>query len=77
MTTKLWDDMSIEEQQIASVPTAKRNQGIGKFAMNLMRTTKKTNNEILAEIKRTFNSKTTYECIAWYRSKLRREGMLS
>ena len=77
MTTKLWDDMSVEEQQIASRPTVKRNQGIGKFAMNLMTTTKLTNNEILARIRKEFECQTTYACIAWYRTKLRRDGMMS
>lgn len=77
MTTKIWDDMTTEEQALASRPTVKKVQGIGKFATNLMKTTKLTNKEILAQVQASFNCRTTYECIAWYRTKLRREGMLS
>src|SRR6266702_8522521 len=52
-----------------------KNRGIGKYAVLLMTTTEKSNNQILADVKKKFaGCKTTYECIAWYRSKIRREA---
>ncbi len=59
----------------AKVVVQTKNRGIGKYAVLLMTTTEKSNNQILADVKKKFaGCKTTYECIAWYRSKIRREA---
>lgn len=51
---------------------------IGKFASNLILTTAKSNTEILAEVKRQFpEAKTTMACIAWYKSNLRKKGLIA
>lgn len=36
---------------------------------------KKTNGQIALEARKHFKSQTTSDCIAWYRSKMRREAM--
>ena len=68
----------VASQQVAALATsvsASARRGIGGFAMNLMKTTQKTNNEILKAVKDEFEGcNTTYACIAWYRSKIRREA---
>jgi len=62
---------------LINLETKKKPSGIGKFAMNLMVSTQESNKEILAQVREQFpTAKTTYECIAWYRSKLRRDAML-
>ena len=59
----------------SSGPAPARVRGIGAFATNLMKTTKLTNKEILAKVKGEFEGcRTTYECVAWYRSKINREA---
>jgi len=51
---------------------------IGKFASNLILTTAKSNTEILAEVKNQFpEAKTTMACIAWYKSDLRKKGLIA
>ena len=63
------------EPSAPATPALAKTRGIGAFAINLMKTTQLSNNQILAKIKAEFEGcKTTYECIAWYRSKIRREA---
>lgn len=58
-----------------ATPASARVRGIGTFATNLMKTTELANKEILVKVLAEFaGAKTTYECIAWYRSKIRREA---
>jgi len=50
--------------------------GIGKFAEALIKKGYR-NKDVLAAVKQYFpGCKTTYACIAWYRNKLKQEGML-
>ena len=52
--------------------------GIGSTIIDLiLANPEMTNLQILAEIKAKFESaQTSYACIAWYKSKLRREGKI-
>ena len=52
--------------------------GIGSTIITLiLENPELTNNEILAKVKAQFESaQTSYACIAWYKSKLRREGKI-
>ena len=51
---------------------------IGKFASNLILTTQLSNTEILEAVKKQFPSaKTTMACIAWYKSDLRKKGLIA
>lgn len=61
----------VEEVKIAKV-------GIGSTVIDLiLKNPEMTNNEILAKIKEQFeSSQTSYACIAWYKSKLRKEGKI-
>jgi len=50
---------------------------IGKFASNLILTTNKSNTEILDAVKAQFPAaKTTMACVAWYKSNLRKKGLI-
>ena len=61
---------------VEEVKTAK--VGIGSTIIDLiLKNPEMTNNEILAKIKAQFESaQTSYACIAWYKSKLRKEGKI-
>lgn len=52
---------------------------IGKYAQSLiLNDSTLTNNAVLALVKEKFPSaKTTYACIAWYKSDLRKKGLIS
>ena len=51
--------------------------GVGSFCVDKILTTNWTNMEILDSVKSTFpNAKTSYACIAWYRSDLRNKGLI-
>jgi hypothetical protein len=51
--------------------------GIGQFVRHLLLKSNKTNAEVLDLVRTTFpDSKTTPGCIAWYRSDLRKKGLL-
>jgi hypothetical protein len=50
---------------------------IGSFAKNLILTTEMSNTEILEAVRNEFeNAKTSMACIAWYKSDLRKKGLL-
>ena len=60
----------------AQVEPAKK-PGIGKFIVEQILTMEKSNTEILNEVIKEFDgAKTTMACIAWYKSKLRKEGKI-
>ena len=51
---------------------------IGKFASNLILTTAMSNTEVLEAVKKQFpEAKTTMACIAWYKSDLRKKGLIA
>jgi hypothetical protein len=51
---------------------------IGNFAKNLILTTELSNQQILDAVKVQFpTANTSPACIAWYKSKLRKDGLLS
>lgn len=50
---------------------------IGSFVRNEILTTELSNTEILDNVKKAFPSaKTTMACIAWYKSDMRRKGLI-
>ena len=54
-----------------------KTKGIGKFIVEQILTSEKSNTEILNDVLKEFDgSKTTMACIAWYKSKLRKEGKI-
>ena len=68
----------VENVQVENVEVkAVKAKGIGKFIVEQILTTEKSNTEILNEVLKVFKgSKTTMACIAWYKSKLRKEGKI-
>lgn len=51
---------------------------IGKFVSNLILTTELNNTEILAKVKETYpEAKTSMACVAWYKSDLRKKGLIA
>lgn len=52
---------------------------IGKFAQSLiLNDSTMSNNDILMKVKEKFpTAKTTYACIAWYKSDLRKKGLIA
>jgi hypothetical protein len=69
-------DLDENGNEIQLDEPAKKKPGIGKFIVEQILTTTKTNTEILNEVLTKFESKTTMACIAWYKSKLRKEGKI-
>ena len=65
---------------VASVEPSKetpKKLGIGAFIMEQIKldpTTK--NDDVLKLVLEKFGSKTTYACIAWYKTKMRKEGLV-
>jgi hypothetical protein len=51
--------------------------GIGQFVRHLLKNSTKTNGEILELVLKTYEgSKTTPACIAWYKTDMRKKGLL-
>lgn len=73
MTTK---KTQIASSTIEEVKTAK--VGIGSTIIDLiLKNPEMTNQEILTKVRDQFKSaQTTYACVAWYKSKLRKEGKI-
>jgi hypothetical protein len=59
-------------------PKVEKKVGIGSTIVEMiLANPEKPNREILEEILAKFqNAKTTYACIAWYRSDLRKKGQI-
>ena len=52
--------------------------GVGSFCKDKILNSNWTNKEILEEVLKVYpTAKTTYACIAWYRSDLRSKGLIS
>jgi len=68
----------VQAQAEVIVKEVKKARGIGKFIVEKILTTNLTNTEILAEVIKEFDgAKTTMACIAWYKTKMRKEGKIS
>lgn len=64
-------------EQVEQVEKPKRNVGIGTYVKEMILTTNWTNKEILESVHQKFEGcKTTYACIAWYRTHLRGLGQI-
>jgi hypothetical protein len=69
-------DEAMEDANGSEVKTPS-SQGIGKFIMAMILETGGTNAQILETVHKAFPTcKTSMACIAWYKSKLRREGKI-
>jgi len=69
--------IQVEVQAEVVVVEVKKARGIGKFIVDKILTTNMTNTEILAEVLKEFDgAKTTMACIAWYKTKMRKEGKI-
>jgi len=67
----------VQAQAEVIVAEVKKARGIGKFIVDKILTTNLTNTEILAEVIKEFDgAKTTMACIAWYKTKMRKEGKI-
>ena len=65
----------VEVKIDATVKTPKA--GVGSFCVDKILNTNWTNMEILDAVKSTFpTAKTSYACVAWYRSDLRSKGLI-
>ena len=65
------------QEQVAK-PTMQVTMGIGQFCRYLMLNSSKSNTEILALVIKTYpDAKTTPACIAWYKSDLRKKGLIA
>jgi len=73
------EEQSGEEQSTADdAPSTKvESLGIGQFVRHMLLHSKKTNDEILQMVLKAYEgSKTTAACIAWYKTDLRKKGLL-
>lgn len=66
-----------QEVETLEVETKPVVMGIGQFVRHLLKNTTKTNTEILELVLKTYEgSKTTPACIAWYKTDMRKKGLL-
>ena len=49
---------------------------IGQLITHLILNSNKSNQEILDIVLQKFESKTTLACVAWYKTKLRKQGLI-
>ncbi len=72
------DEQDAETQVVADEVQVKPViLGIGQFVRHLLKNSTKTNAEILELVLKTFEgSKTTPACIAWYKTDMRKKGLL-
>lgn len=74
-TEEVVQEEVVQEEVVQEKPA--RARGIGKFITEQILTTNKTNVQILNSVLKEFEgAKTTMACIAWYKSKLRKEGKI-
>jgi len=73
-------EIVVQENTIVAETPKVKKEGIGKFVMGIMldeKTSNWTNKEILDKVVEKFpTAKTTYACIAWYRTHLRGLGKI-
>jgi hypothetical protein len=69
-----------EQEQVveqSTAPVVQVTMGIGQFCRHMMLNSSKSNTEILAMVLKLYpEAKTTAACIAWYKSDLRKKGLL-
>jgi hypothetical protein len=66
-----------EEQSVEAVEVKTVVYGIGQFVRHFLKNSTKSNAEILELVLKTFpGSKTTPACIAWYKTDMRKKGLL-
>jgi hypothetical protein len=65
------------EHEVQTVPLMAQRMGIGQFCRFMMLKSTKSNSEILELVLKLFpEAKTTPACIAWYKTDLRKKGLL-
>jgi hypothetical protein len=71
-------EQSTEQQEAPAEDVKPISMGIGQFVRWMLKNTSKTNAEILELTLKTFEgSKTTAACIAWYKTDMRKKGLLT
>lgn len=78
MTTKSKTVVTPVVEEVKAEEVKAKRVGIGSTIMEMiLANPEKTNKEILEEILAKFeNAKTTYACIAWYKSDLRKKNLI-
>lgn len=67
----------VQAQVAEVVKEVTKARGIGKHIVDKILTTNLTNKEILDDVIKNFDgAKTTMACIAWYKTKMRKEGKI-
>ena len=76
--TAVEQDAEHKEQSTTSeVPVQLVTMGIGQFVRHMLLKSEKSNTEVLALVLKLYpEAKTTPACIAWYKSDLRKKGLL-
>ena len=76
--TQIVDQSTAQVEQVEQVEQVKARVSIGQTAISIILTQPElTNQQVLDEVKKRFPSaQTTMACIAWYKSKLRKEGKI-
>jgi hypothetical protein len=66
-----------EQEEQSTAPVMQVTMGIGQFCRYMMLNSKKSNTEILNAVLAIYpDAKTTPACIAWYKTDLRKKGLL-
>ena len=76
--TQIVDQSTTQVEQVEQVEQVKARVSIGQTAIKLILTQPElTNQQVLEKVRELFPSaQTTMACIAWYKSKLRKEGTI-
>ena len=70
-------EQDAESNEQSTAPVVQVTMGIGQFCRHMMLNSSKSNTEILNLVLKLYpDAKTTMACIAWYKSDLRKKGLL-
>ena len=70
-------EQAAENNEQSTAPVVQVTMGIGQFCRHMMLKSSKSNTEILELVLKVYpEAKTTMACIAWYKSDLRKKGLL-
>jgi len=71
------EEVKVETEQKPVVAKVEKNQGVGSFVKKLI-AEGLTNTAILKIVHEQYgNTNTTYACVAWYRNKMKKAGMVA
>jgi len=70
-------EQDAESNEQSTAPIVQVTMGIGQFCRHMMLNSTKSNTEILQLVLKLYpDAKTTMACIAWYKTDLRKKGLL-